>query len=371
MERSERWGEAGRLVLGFDARCTRCAGLASIIRRCAGDRLEVGDLRSARARRWRERALGHDAPWVPTLFEVRGGDVRAWSGIEMGLVLAHRLGPADGLKVLRALGEAGVARGGATRGRSPHGESPPAKLRAVARSLPETVSGAVLALDVLKGGAGSEQVPGCTRSRRRETLRVLRGSKAYQDLIRTLRVDLDLRRAAFVAGGEPGLTGVIASGAGRDLRLFTAFLVDLHRGSLDACRYLTVTEADGERVIVEHRGRETGETLILGDDYVVLPDGRWVTPEEFEERGRDYGPDRHDVEEDMIYRQEERSLCLRRSYDFCLRVADLYRASWQTAPGLGSLDAFACEYLIGGPDGSVASCRAWARTRCYLREGNL
>lgn len=364
MERRARWGDAARLVLGFDGGCARCASLASSIRRCVGDRLEVGDLRSKRARRWRERALGQDAPWVPTLFEVRGGDVRAWTGIEMGLVLVRRLGVTDGLKVLRALGESSLVTGEPSPG-----TPAPATLRLIDRSLPRTARGAALALDALKDGSTTRRQSGPARPRRRVALSILDASSEYRELVRTLRLDPTQRRVACVAGGDRGLTGLVVSSAGSGHRVFAVFLVDSERGSVAAYRHVTVTDSCGERTFVDHRDGVRGEVIVVGDDYVVLPDGSWITPEEFDGWSRRRKRDLRRIEADVVYGEDESSNCLRRSYDFCMRVADRYRASWANAPGFGRTDVSACDYLTLGSEGGAAGCRAWARRRCYLFDG--
>ncbi len=81
-----------RLVLGFDAGCTTCTGLARRIEEQLGDKLEVRSLRDPQVEHWRKRVLGENAPWAPTLIEVKGARVKAWTGVRMGVVLSRRLG---------------------------------------------------------------------------------------------------------------------------------------------------------------------------------------------------------------------------------------------------------------------------------------
>ena len=59
-----------RLVLGFDGGCATCSDLAAKISERVGDKLEVRSLHHPQVGHWRERSLGKDAPWTPTLFEV-------------------------------------------------------------------------------------------------------------------------------------------------------------------------------------------------------------------------------------------------------------------------------------------------------------
>jgi hypothetical protein len=94
-----------RLVLGFDAGCTTCSGLAEQIEAQVGGGLEVRSLRDPQMEHWRQQALGENAPWAPTLVEISGGKVEAWTGLRMGVYLARRLGPAASWKMARILGE--------------------------------------------------------------------------------------------------------------------------------------------------------------------------------------------------------------------------------------------------------------------------
>jgi hypothetical protein len=94
-----------RLVLGFDAGCMTCRGLARSIEEAVGDRLEVRSLSDPTMEHWRGQALGEDAPWAPTLVEIDGSRIKAWTGRHMGLVLATKLGIFAMWRVMRVLGE--------------------------------------------------------------------------------------------------------------------------------------------------------------------------------------------------------------------------------------------------------------------------
>jgi hypothetical protein len=100
-----RNGDGRRLVLGFDARCMTCNGLAQRIEEAVGDRLEIRSLNDPMMRHWRRQALGENAPWAPTLIEVNGSVVRAWTGVRMGAHSAHKLGPAVTWRLAKILGE--------------------------------------------------------------------------------------------------------------------------------------------------------------------------------------------------------------------------------------------------------------------------
>jgi hypothetical protein len=102
----QRDGKTRRLVLGFDAGCMTCSELARRIEERVGNKIEVLSLNDPFMARWRKQALGKDAPWVPTLVEVEGDEIRAWTGVRMGARLSRALGPLATWRVMQVLGEA-------------------------------------------------------------------------------------------------------------------------------------------------------------------------------------------------------------------------------------------------------------------------
>lgn len=100
-----------RLVLGFDAGCFTCSDFARRLEGQAGGKLEVRGLQDPQVGRWRRQALGEDAPWTPTLFEVQGAKVKAWTGWKIGLNLSRILGPVATWRILQILGEFGAPPG--------------------------------------------------------------------------------------------------------------------------------------------------------------------------------------------------------------------------------------------------------------------
>jgi predicted DCC family thiol-disulfide oxidoreductase YuxK len=107
---------SSRLVLGFDAGCATCSDLARRIEERVGDKLEVRSLRHPQVEHWREKVLGKDAPWAPTLFEVGGArEVRAWTGPRIAVRLARALGPVATWRVMQALGEVGTPKAATLR----------------------------------------------------------------------------------------------------------------------------------------------------------------------------------------------------------------------------------------------------------------
>ncbi|MEW2079953.1 bacteriocin fulvocin C-related protein [Streptomyces sp. NPDC013433] len=94
-----------RWILAFNASCGVCKEVAQRVERASAGRLEVLPLGHRDVQRWREQALGQNAPWAPTLLRVEGTRIRAWTGVRMGSRLAMRLGPRRSVLVLRALGD--------------------------------------------------------------------------------------------------------------------------------------------------------------------------------------------------------------------------------------------------------------------------
>jgi hypothetical protein len=70
-----------------------------------GDRLEVRSLHDPQVEHWRRHALGENAAWGPTLIEIKGTKVEAWTGSRMGIALGNRLGPTATWRIMQALGE--------------------------------------------------------------------------------------------------------------------------------------------------------------------------------------------------------------------------------------------------------------------------
>lgn len=94
-----------RWVLAFDSTCGTCRRVAATVADAAGERLEILPLHHPDVLAWRRQALGEDPPSVPTLVRVDDDDVRAWTGVGLGIVLMRTLGARSTLAVLEALGE--------------------------------------------------------------------------------------------------------------------------------------------------------------------------------------------------------------------------------------------------------------------------
>jgi hypothetical protein len=117
-------GKTRRLVLGFDAGCMTCSELARRIEGQTDGKVEVRSLRDPQIEHFRKQALGQNALWAPTLIEIKGTRVRAWTGMKMGIVLSVHLGPVATWRTLQVLGELSAsgtrdpvpARAGMSRG---------------------------------------------------------------------------------------------------------------------------------------------------------------------------------------------------------------------------------------------------------------
>lgn len=97
--------DKSRWILAFDGTCAACQGISLAVSRAAGSGLEVLPLGNEEVRLLRERALGPDAPWKPTLIATNLVGPRAWTGLPLSIRLARLLGPATSLSVLRSLGQ--------------------------------------------------------------------------------------------------------------------------------------------------------------------------------------------------------------------------------------------------------------------------
>jgi hypothetical protein len=106
-----RSSDGDRWILAFDGSCYRCRSVAGRVEETGNGKLDVMPLTHPEVDKWRKRALGDDAPFVPTLIRVphdrlgRGEDVRAWTGLRMATRLARHLGLQTTLRLLGALGE--------------------------------------------------------------------------------------------------------------------------------------------------------------------------------------------------------------------------------------------------------------------------
>lgn len=97
-------------ILAFDAGCRSCTDVVDRVRASTNGKLDTAGLTEPRIRRWRQQALGEDAPWAPTLLAVDGDEVHAWTGPALSLRLVRLLGMVDSARVVRALNRADIVR---------------------------------------------------------------------------------------------------------------------------------------------------------------------------------------------------------------------------------------------------------------------
>lgn len=188
-----------RLLLGFDAGCTTCSDLASRVGKVVGDKLEIRSLHDPQVDRWRKQVLGENAPWAPTLVEVKDGKVGAWTGIRIGAHLGRVLGPVTAWRVMQALGEVGVAR--KTEGYRA------GELVEISRSrFLKAMGGAAVAFSALSGfafftsAATAREIPSVsegTPEQRRWAQRTVRSSREFRASARESELGFDFGRARF------------------------------------------------------------------------------------------------------------------------------------------------------------------------------
>jgi len=94
-----------RWVLAFDASCGTCREISRLVAHASEGKLEILPLAHTDVRLWRERSLGSQPPWRPTLIRIHGSDVRAWTGAAMGIRLGRRLGIPLTIRLVRLLGQ--------------------------------------------------------------------------------------------------------------------------------------------------------------------------------------------------------------------------------------------------------------------------
>ncbi|WP_157874497.1 bacteriocin fulvocin C-related protein [Streptomyces sp. AcH 505] len=134
-------------VLAFDADCRFCEEVVDRVRASVDGMLTTAGLTEPRIRGLRARALGEGAPWAPTLLAVNGNQVRAWTGTALSLRLARLLGPADSLRVVRALRQLDVLR-------------PPSR-----RGILKAVPGLALGTFLVTGGLAASPAQAMTRAK--------------------------------------------------------------------------------------------------------------------------------------------------------------------------------------------------------------
>lgn len=356
-----------RLALGFDAGCCTCSGLAARIEKVADGKLEIHGLDEPQMENWRRQALGQRAPWTPTLIEVEGAEVKAWTGRRMCLALARRLGASATWRVMQVLGETNTE----SAAQQPRAEKVNSLNR---RQFLKGLGGAAVAMSVLSGTAvipalahaqeSSATLPG-TPDQRRILRRLVRSSRQYRNATKRAGRTFDFSRAEFLVNGSVGTAAVIVPTSTSGGRASVAtFFADLQSNTVVSYSCLTKSKSENATEITQYEGDELPVRLSFEDEQVVLPNERAVSYAEFQRETAE-------LEQDSpTYAAGDRQLsagcnngCCKGSYSFCMGVT---RAQC-LAVGivLGPLARLACRYIVRNANNKGAGCRSFARVRCY------
>jgi hypothetical protein len=238
-----------RLVLGFDAGCVTCSELATRIEERVGDKVEVRSLNDPLMQHWRKVALGETAPWAPTLVEIDGGVIRAWSGLRMGVRLSRALGPLATWRVMQVLGE--------DNGDLELTDS--AAARAVSKftrkQFLKGIGGAVVAMSVLSG-TGKLPSPAEAAS-----------SLGYEEITGDALVSVARRLA-----GRKDLVNVMGPGWRDGLRRGSVIEAAGNGGDVEA-----INLGDGRISSVDDKLTFSGDMAVLKAARHVLSDGNSMT----------------------------------------------------------------------------------------------
>ncbi|MEU6003918.1 bacteriocin fulvocin C-related protein [Streptomyces sp. NPDC047197] len=170
-------------ILAFDADCRFCEEVVDRIRVSVDGTLTTAGLTEPRIRGLRARALGEGGEWAPTLLAVNGDQVRAWTGTALSLRLARLLGPADSLRVVRALRDLDVPQ-------------PPSR-----RGILKTLPGLALGTFLVTGGLATSPAQAVTRAKGSKATRWVKANldrlpSRYSEFV---SYPADYRRAVYGA----------------------------------------------------------------------------------------------------------------------------------------------------------------------------
>ncbi len=359
-----------RLVLGFDAGCMSCSDLARRIEEQVGDRLEIRSLHDPQVEYWRKQALGEDAPWAPTLVEVNGGEVKAWTGLRMGLALSRKLGPIATWRVMQELGDNNesynsdssftrVETRGFSRGQFLKG-----------------LGGAAVAMSVLSGtGVLSSKATAQelsttshgTPAQQRTIKALVRSSNQYERAVRRAGKEFDFEHARFVVDGAAKVGGVVLlTKVTNGQRAATAtFFVDLQSNTVVFYNSLVRTKANNATKITRYENDKPLVHLTFENGRVTLPDNRKISIAQFEKEASEHEQAPHSTElpQGVVTTRSTCSRCCSYSYYFC----QLLSATECLVAGvlLGGLAKYACKFIVAYSNSKSAGCKAFARVRCY------
>lgn len=288
-----------RLVIGYDGGCFTCSDLAERVEGRLKGRIEVRNLRDSQVQEWHRVALGENVPLAPTLFEMKGKEVRAWTGWKLGANLSRFLGPVATWRVMQELGEVGA----------PDEVEVPATGSGMSRGqFLKGVSGAAAAATVLTGNivfssAALSQTSSTGTAQQQSLVRgIVRNSRQMANLeaqqkfvlgnppsggkywfhLGTAPIEVSGRYAAISVDSVAGKRSVVA-----------VFVVNLSQKNLRFCRFVVCTSGSRQgqaktRLWDDARQANYNHEVIWGENYVIV-DNRITTYEKLvkEQRERD------------------------------------------------------------------------------------
>lgn len=287
-----------RLILGFDAGCMTCSDLAQRIEEQMEGKLQVRNLRDLDVMGWRMEALGEDAPWAPTLFEIEDGKTRAWTGWRMGARLSYLLGPSATWRVLRVLGEAN----GASQGTDTLLTEPATGLTR-RQLLKGGFGGAVVGMSILSGTGGfastaaaAERQPDLnlastgTPAQQGRAKAIVRSSEQFKKLRR--QAPLSFRRSIVRVIGDYALVSMlpnILENENGATSTFANFYVDLSRETVGSYSNLDLTPVSKSKVEARFNqdGQPSGDLTIETDNsgqIVVSTNGQRLSLQQYYQR---------------------------------------------------------------------------------------
>lgn len=221
-----------RWILGYDASCYACSGIAERIDAIVGETLTVMGLQSESVQAWRLDALGPDAPWSPTLIRVTPNGVDAWTGIALAPRLTQLLGPRKAVQVARMVGEQTIEPALAV----------PSRRRLLKMMVGTGAAGALIGmgkLPVLASAFGTETSAGSNAGRRTVSDIVGRGKDALLALYQSGPQYAAFSEYLMVLGFEPvqGPFFRKVDDEGREVR---KFVVESWRSTIDSDHLATI-----------------------------------------------------------------------------------------------------------------------------------
>ena len=399
-----------KLILGFDAGCGTCADLAAGVQEKVGDKLEVQNLNDPQLLAWREEALGKDAKWTPTLFEVEGEKVlKAWAGWRMGYALSRKLGPSSTWQVMQALGEVGG--------------TPRVEESSIVEKLPEKTAEAVVGISrsqFIKGVGGAAVAASVLSSgvlfpstaEAMESIQQSTGTLNQRKLARTIvrssgmfkKLENEQRRISGAPIGQRywftmntvkvygiGKYAAVTAYSVHSRRVVSAaFTVDLRLKRLVMCSHMVLTTTQSSwikvRVFDNCKPVPRNSQLLMSARYIKLSSGKIMTYDQFinanKKRLAQRTPQGPGIYDDIFRSYNE---CVPGAEKLCVGGKDVSCANFpKIANQLLDLPqrgkdvlrlarivrkftpySYACDPILGAVFEGSGFCASFARTACY------